>query len=121
MVKKKLPKLLSPYVTNEFSKYVVYYISGSSPMIGLAQDAEIDCFTDDNKRAGGIFFLPDNVPLPQNANTINGIQLYYRTNRFSDVMTILKEEKPLYLCFNKNNLSGYVGTYTEPIGEQEGV
>ena len=53
-----IKKLLATSVSTEFSKYVLYYISGSSPTIGLAQDAEIDCFAADNSRAGGDLFLP---------------------------------------------------------------
>lgn len=117
----EIKKLLATTVSTEFSKYVLYYISGNSPMIGLPQDAEIDCFAADNSRAGAIYFYPDDVPLPQNQNTINGIYLYYRMNRFADVMAILKDEKPLYLYLNTSNSSGYVGTHYEPVGEQEGL
>jgi hypothetical protein len=39
-----------------FTRYVVYYISGSSPTIGLSQDAEIDCLTEKGERAGIIYF-----------------------------------------------------------------
>jgi hypothetical protein len=109
------------YVQQYFTRYVVYYISGSSPAIGVLQDAEIDCFTEQNKRAGIIYFYPDNVPLPSNANTVNGIYLYYRMKRFADVMTMLKDEKPLYLAFEDIKKHGYVGTSSEPVGEQEGV
>jgi len=90
-------------------------------MIGLPQDAEIDCFTDDNKRAAGSIFSQTMCLFLRIKNTVNGIYLYYRISRFADVMTILKEEKPLYLSLNTSNSSGYVGTYYEPVGEQEGV
>jgi hypothetical protein len=108
-------------VQRDFTRYVLYYISGSSPTIGVPQDAEIDCFDDNGKRSGIIYFYPDNVPLPSNRDTVNGIYLYYKLTRFADVMTMLKEEKPLYLYLDTTNKSGYVGTSLEPIGEQEGV
>jgi hypothetical protein len=108
-------------IAQPFTRYVVYYISGSSPAIGLAQDAEIDCFTDAGKRAGALYFFPDSVPLPTNQNTVNGICLYYRTSRFADVMDMLREEKPLYLFLDTSKNYGYVGTNSEPVGEQEGV
>jgi hypothetical protein len=41
-------------------------------------------------------------------------------NRFTEVMTMLKEEKPLYICLETTNKHGYISTSTEPIGEQEG-
>jgi hypothetical protein len=34
---------------------------------------------------------------------------------------MLKEEKPLYLYFDTTKKFGYVGTNSEPVGEQEGV
>jgi len=89
--------------------------------IGVPQDAEIDCFTDTGKRAGALYFFPDSVPLPANQDTVNGIYLYYRTSRFGDVMAMLREEKPLYLFLDTSKKSGYVGTGSEPVGEQEGV
>ena len=110
-----------PQVQQAFTRYVVYYISGSSPAIGLPQAAEIDCFTDEDVRAGGIYFYPDHVPLPANQSTVNGIYLYYKLSRFAHVMTMLKEEKPLYLYLDTTKHSGYVGTSSEPVGEQEGV
>ncbi len=114
------PRRLS-HVTRSFTTYVVYYITGGSPAIGLAQEAEIDCFDEKMERAGIIYFFPDNVPLPANQNTVNGIYLYFRSSRFSDVMTMLKDEKPLYLYLDTVNSSGYIGTGNEPVGEQEGV
>jgi hypothetical protein len=52
---------------------------------------------------------------------VNGIYLYYKANRFTDIMTMLKEEKPLYLHFDTAKKYGYIGTSNEPVGEQEGV
>lgn len=110
-----------PYIFREFTRYCVYYITGNSPRIGLPQEAEIDCFTDTGARAGIIYFFPDDLPLPENRDTVNGIYLYFRSRRYADVMTMLKEEKPLYLCLNSDVQSGYIGTNWEPVGEQEGV
>lgn len=110
-----------PNVQRDFTRYVVYYISGGSPSKGLSHEAEIDCFTDQGGYAGIIYFFPDNVQLPSNQNTVNGIYLYYKMSRFADVMTMLKEEKPLYLYLDTTRKSGYVGTGSEPVGEQEGV
>ena len=108
-------------IQRDFTQYTVYYITGNSPAIGLPQAAEIDCFTDKGDRAGIIYFFPDGLPLPPNQDTVTGIHLYYYLNRFSDVMTMLKEERPLHLNLDTANKSGYVGTSNEPIGEQEGV
>jgi hypothetical protein len=107
-------------VHRDFTSYVVYYMSGSSPAVGVPQEAEIDCFGPSG-RAGAIYFFPEAVALPPNQQTVNGIYLYFRLSRFADVMTMLKEEKPLYLHVDTVKKTGYVGTSAEPVGEQEGV
>jgi hypothetical protein len=109
-----------PLITANFTQYVVYYIAGSSAAAGLPQDAEIDCFDSAGNRAGAIYFYPASSRMPKNQNTANGIYLYFRIARFSDVMTMLKYEKPLYLALDTANHAGYIGTSNEPAGEQEG-
>ncbi len=109
-----------PLITRDFTQYVVYYLTGGSAAVGMPQDAEIDCFDAAGNRAGAIYFFSGSTRLPKNQSTVNGIYLYYRLNRFPDVMTMLKDEKPLYLALNTDNQVGYVGTQAEPVGEQEG-
>ena len=109
-----------PLITANFTQYVVYYVTGGSAAVGMPQDAEIDCFDGAGNRAGAIYFYPGSTRLPKNQNTVNGIYLYFRMSRFSDVMTMLKDEKPLYLALNTDNQVGYIGTLSEPVGEQEG-
>jgi hypothetical protein len=110
-----------PYVIKPFDKYVLYYISpsGSGPQVGVPQLAEIDCFNKREGRAGIIYFFPDGTNLPQNTSTINGIYIYFHLSCFNDVITILREEKPLNLAFNEEKKIAYIQTSTEPIGERE--
>jgi hypothetical protein len=108
-----------PLITANFTQYVVYYIAGASAAAGMPQDAEIDCFDGAGNRAGAIYFHSGSSRLPKNQNTVNGIYLYFRMARFSDVMTMLKDEKPLYLALNTDNQVGYIGTSSEAVGEQE--
>jgi hypothetical protein len=109
-----------PLITAHFTQYVVYYVAGASAAAGMPQDAEIDCFDGAGNRAGAIYFYPASGRLPKNQSTANGIYLYFRIARFSDVMTMLKYEKPLYLALNTDTDAGYIGTSNEPTGEQEG-
>jgi hypothetical protein len=103
-----------------FTRYIVYYFSSPSPAM-VPQEAEIDCFSDTGVRVGIIFFHPYNAPLPTNENTISGLYLHYALSRFSDIMTLLKEEKPLYLNIDASTKLGYVATGIEAVGEQEGT
>ena len=108
-----------PYVTREFTQYLVYYMTGGSASVGVPQDAEIDCFDSSGKRAGALYFYSGSGRLPQNQDTVNGIYLYYRMTRFADVMSLLQNEKPLYLNLNTDNKVGYISTSNEPVGEHE--
>ena len=117
----KIPMRKAAFERAEFTRYIVYYLSGGSPSNGVPQEVEIDCFDDKFNRKGIIYFFPESAELPANNININGIYLYFRLSRFADVMTILKEEKPLYLNLNTTNLVGYIGTGSEPVGEQEGI
>lgn len=109
-----------PLITANFTQYVVYYITGGSATVGMPQDAEIDCFDGAGNRAGAIYFYSGSTRLPKNQSNANGIYLYFRMARFADVMTMLKDEAPLYLALNTDNQVGYIGTLSEPVGEQEG-
>jgi hypothetical protein len=101
------------FVTRQFDKYVLYYISRKNP----GQLAEIDCFGEDG-RAGIIYFYKKKN-LPQNRETVNGIYIYYHIDRFSDVMETLREEAPLTLALHDDTGVAYVMTGYEPIGEGE--
>lgn len=108
-----------PAIAREFTQYVVYYLSGGSAAVGMAQDAEIDCFDAAGNRAGAMYFHSGTTKLPQNMDTPNGIYLYFRMTRFADVMNLLHHEKPLFLNLNTDNKVGYIGTAAEPIGKLE--
>ena len=107
-------------VTSDFDTYTLEYIGGDSLQSGTA-GAMINCYKN-NELVGLIQFFKDNVIIPAN-QVINGqIQLHYEMNRFNDVITTLRYEKPLFLLVNTDNGFGYIGTgQTEPVGEQEGV
>ncbi len=108
----------------EFDNYTVTYYTGNSPLIGMPFDAVITCNLKSgvtNITVGDIVFLPDGAKLPENVRDKNNrIMLYYHTSRFADIMTMIKEEKPLYIGLRTNKV-GSIGTNMESIGEQEGV
>jgi hypothetical protein len=100
-----------------FTHYYVYYGTGSSET-GFPQDAVITCYAENEVRVGSLNFHPNGVPIPQDQiSPVAGISLNFRLNRFADVMTIVKDEKPLYLCFDPLKNAGHLGTGSEPIGE----
>ncbi len=69
---------------------------------------------------GSIIFYKDGTDIPANVSYPEP-SIHFPLSRFNDVMTILREEKPLYLFLNENSRIGMVGTCElEPTGEQEG-
>lgn len=107
------------YVTREFTQYLVNYMTGGSASVGVPQDAQIDCFDSSGSRAGALYFFSGSVKLPQNQESVNGIYLYFRITRFADVVSLLQNEKPLFLNLNTVNKVGYISTGNQPVGEHE--
>jgi hypothetical protein len=59
------------------------------------------------------------APFP-NVKLNSGPYINFAISRFNDVITILREEKPLYLSFNTNNkVGGVVTDEREEVGEEE--
>ena len=110
---------MSTYVTKKFTKYSIYYMSGNSSAVGSPQTAEVDCFDDDGLRSGIIYFYPDDVELPVNSETANGIYIYFRHSRFSEVINMVRVEKPLYLFIDTSTNIAGIQTGFEPVGELE--
>ncbi len=47
--------------------------------------------------------------------------LRYEIGRINEVLETLREEKPIHIGVNPTYHIGWVGTGSEPIGEEEGV
>jgi hypothetical protein len=70
-------------------------------------------------------FYPDSVAvLPANSTSLhaNGTPMFYvsyRYAQFSNVLDILRNEKPVKFFFRDDNLASYITTSNEPVGEGE--
>lgn len=108
------------YIVKRFNRYSLYYVGGQVPRDGMPQAAEIDCFEGD-VRVGQLFFY-NTSPIPDNsyAETVDVIFLNYQITQFNDVITILREESPLEIWFDRDNNAGYIATANyERVGEEE--
>lgn len=100
----------------EFNNYRVYYYS--TPR--YSWDVRIDLYMDATP-VGSAFFIKAGNPVPANAS-VGGIpQLYYSITHCPAIMSMLREEKPLYVSLNTLNGIGALSTSSEPVGDQEGV
>jgi hypothetical protein len=68
---------------------------------------------------GRIIFFKDNVPLPPNVNLGYGPEIHFPLSRYNEIVSTLRQEKPLYLWFDTSTLVGSVATEKEPVGEEE--
>ena len=100
----------------EFNLYRVYYYSAPQ----YSWDVRIDLYMS-GAAVGTLLFMKTGQPIP--ANTISGgiPRLHYSIGHFPAMMSMLREEKPLFVNLNENNGIGTVSTTDEPVGEQEGV
>ena len=101
-----------PTVQKDFDAYMIWYYSGHT------YEALIYCYKA-GAYVGRIVFYKDGSVQP-NANFASGPSVHYSLSRFEHVVDILRNEKPLYLFLNLDNLIGMVATSEqEPTGEEE--
>ena len=62
-------------------------------------------------------FYSDGSALPQNRYKGGRVGLVYPWSRFSAVLDVLRNERPLYFGFIMSTKVGYVATHLEPVGE----
>jgi hypothetical protein len=100
-------------IRKEFDGYSIQYHSGT------IIEATIFCY-DGPRYVARIQFHKDDAAISNNADHATGPWIHYPISRFNDVITILREEKPLYLHLNLDKSAGRIATDSrEPVGEEE--
>ena len=69
-------------------------------------------------------FYPEGTTLPDNrkATHASGKFMYYvsyRSAQLSNVIDLLRNEKPIYFYFRDDTMAAYITTASEPVGEEE--
>jgi hypothetical protein len=98
----------------DFDSYKIWYYSGHpyEALIYLYKAG---------KYVGRIVFFKEDAVIPANVSNPEP-SVHYPLSRFNDIVSILREEKPLYLSLNPDNKIGTLATSDlEPAGEEEGV
>ncbi len=94
-------------------KVVIYGEKEGGSTIG----AFIHCYNANTNVMSCVFYNDeDNVPANSSGTRVN---LYYPYSKLSDVLDILRNEKPVYFGFIESTKVGYVATKKEPVGEGE--
>ncbi|MGH9041273.1 MAG: hypothetical protein ACRDZ3_13695 [Acidimicrobiia bacterium] len=85
--------------------------------------AEITCTSGTGEQVCRLAFYDDARPMPVR-NTFLGTStlptLAFRSSQFVAMLTLLREEKPVFLAFNPDTMTGWINTGIEPAGEDEG-
>jgi hypothetical protein len=114
----------------EFNNYMIVYsnnISGNLMSTWRAGGTAIACYMD-SQFVGTICFYPDPSTGVRSYIDPNGvIVVSYPLSSFSDILTILLQEKPLYLTIVERDMQnnplnppvGAVMTMTEPVGKHD--
>jgi len=104
-------------ITNySFDTYRVYLYNSDNT---YGQTGVINCYQGSTFR-GSLYFYKDGASIPASSKTASGyLYLRFSEKQFNDIMTTLREEKPLNMGFNDGNKWGWVSTSQEPVGEEE--
>ena len=102
----------------EIGRYSVC-INGSG---GLKERARVIFYDTDLQTIGTIIFLkdPDEAKSKEDNQASNGfITVYHSEDQLSNIIDVLRNEKPVYLGYSPNWKTGYITTGQEPVGEGE--
>lgn len=103
------------YQEQEFKEYKIIHWNNYGK-----EEIRIECYLS-RGMVGILHFLDDHSSYnPRFLDRV--IHLYYGLDKFSDIVTTLRYEKPLYIFFNDNDNTPFGGIKTspEPVGEEEG-
>jgi hypothetical protein len=108
-------------IVKEFDKYYLNFFSmnekGKHRRIYSKASASLSLFFKAFE-VGKIGFY-DKVPVRRNEALGKIPVLNFHISRLSDIMHMLRNEKPLYIQLNTDNWNGMLSTSAEPIGELE--
>lgn len=114
-------------VFKDFDGYTIQHFSGTS-----VNDVMINCYKGPvpsnfpSSPVGRLVFFRDSIPLPKNQDHEWGPEINYPLSRYMEIISTLREEKPLRLFFDTINLTGGLATGSvttfsvEAVGEEEG-
>ena len=101
-----------PIISEEFNEYAVQYYTD------YFLHAIIRCFKDSVFK-GRLYFYKDGTTLPPSEIISNNIQLNFSEQSFSEIMDLLRNEKPLFIHLNDRTNIGWLATNREQVGEEE--
>ena len=104
-------------ISKAIDSYRIAYNSDNQQTIPK-MSAFIDLNGKDNKMIGTLRFVEE-FPLPRNIINEDGtFEVFYHLDRFNDIITILRYEKPLWFHLDDHFKSVQIQALHEPVGEE---
>lgn len=107
-------------ITGKIEKYWVHLQAGPTKKQPLNPRAIIRCYNDNSLILEANFY-PGKNRIPENYYSINSklVYLRYPMSMYSQILDLLRNEKPIYFRFNESSKVGFIRTGKEPVGEGE--
>ncbi len=107
-------------ISSEITEYWVHFQAGPTKNDLIFPRVRIKCYND-GKFILQANFYPDKKRIPENYYSTNSnlVYLHYPISMYSDIIDILRNEKPIYFTYSDPTTLGFIRTGKEPIGEGE--
>ena len=104
----------------EVKRYAVRIHGGPAGM-GKGIRASIHLFDKDKKLVGNLSFVESGETIKKDAEKDGKIEMYLPASQLTNVVDILRNERPIYIDWQEKLKNAYLGTAQEPVGEGEQI
>lgn len=99
------------------SKYSASIYAGGSES-NLQCNAIINCYNDSQRTpVMTAYFYQKGYFIPPNSKHIDKVNLRFSMSEYAQVLDLLRNEKPVFYCYNEHTNVGYIRTGKEPLWE----
>ena len=100
------------------TKYSATLYAGGSES-NLQCNAIINCYNDTQLTpVMTAFFYHEGYFIPPNSQHIDKVNLRYSISEYNHFLDLLRNEKPVFYCYNEHTKVGYIRTGQEPVFEE---
>lgn len=100
------------------TKYSATLYAGGSES-NLQCNAIINCYNDTQiTPVMTAFFYHEGYFIPPNSKHIDKVNLRYSITEYNHFLDLLRNEKPVFYCYNEHTKVGYIRTGQEPVIEE---
>lgn len=98
-----------------FDAYKIYHYASSTTQTPI----HVYCYSGTSRVGYLGFYRDEGASLPNRYDSSQGITLFYPVSQFNNVITTLREEKPLFMFVNDEGFGYFATSEYEATGEGE--